>query len=291
MLTVQHSSRAGRGPRARWDNGPAVAGTLYLGTSGFAYEEWKGTFYPPGLRARDLLPFYASRFNSVEVNYTFRQQPAERTLAAWREATGEGFRFTLKAHQRITHVLRLAGAEEALGRFLERARGLGDRLGVVLFQCPPSLRFDGARLEGFLRLLPPGGRYAFEFRHPSWAEALPTLAEHGMAWCVADVDGGPAPDGGLPAGPFAYLRLRRTDYGREALAAWAARIRSALAAGRDVYCYFKHEDRAAGPALAERLRELVGGPAATPPSAGPGRGAAGPPPPGPGPAPRAAPGR
>ncbi|HXF56916.1 MAG TPA: DUF72 domain-containing protein, partial [Actinomycetota bacterium] len=225
----------------------------------------RGVFYPPGLRARDLLPFYASRFNSVEVNYTFRQHPAERTLEAWRETTGAGFRFTLKAHQRITHVLRLAGAEEALGRFLERAARLGDRLGVVLFQCPPSLRFDRPRLHGFLRLLPPGRRYAFEFRHPSWAEARPTLVEHGLAWCVADTDDAPAPDEELPAGPFAYLRLRRTHYDEDALRAWAARMRSALAAGTDVYCYFKHEEKAAGPALAERLRALVGSPGATGP--------------------------
>lgn len=264
-------------------NSRTVAGTLYLGTSGFAYDEWRGAFYPPGLGARDLLPFYASRFNSVEVNYTFRQHPTERTLAAWREATGEGFRFALKAHQRITHVLRLVGADEALARFLEQAGRLGDRLGVVLFQCPPSLRFDRRRLESFLRLLPPGGRYAFEFRHPSWREALPTLTERGVVWCVADADGAPVPEEPLPAAPFAYLRLRRTDYDQATLEAWAARIRWALAAGTDVYCYFKHEEKAAGPALAERLKGLVDAPEAGSPSGPPGPEVAGPPPPGPGP--------
>jgi uncharacterized protein YecE (DUF72 family) len=269
-----------------------VAGAVYLGTSGFAYGGWRGPFYPPDLRARDLLPFYASRFNSVEVNYTFRRHPAERTLDAWRAATGEGFRFALKAHQRITHVLRLAGADEAVGRFLDRARRLGDRLGVVLFQCPPSLRFDRDRIERFLDLLPPTARYAFEFRHPSWAEAASLLADRGVAWCVADTDEAPAPEGPLPAAPLAYVRLRRARYGEDELLGWARRIGAALASGADVYCYVKHEEGAAGPALAARLRELVTGPAAPAPPVGAGA----PPrggrrPPGPAPASGAAGGR
>ena len=162
-------------------------GELYLGTSGFAYDEWKGPFYPPTLKAREMLPFYASRFRSVEVNYTFRQQPAETTLVAWREATPEGFLFTLKAHQRITHWMRLAGADEAVSTMLDRFALLRERLGPILFQCPPNLSFDRSLIERFLGFLPPTYRYAFEFRHPSWDEARDLLRAQGAAWCTSEV--------------------------------------------------------------------------------------------------------
>src|SRR5437762_14037610 len=118
-----------------------MAGRLHVGTSGFAYQEWKGPFYPKALPQRRMLAYYAERFDSVEINYSFRRRPSELALAAWREATPEGFVFALKAHQRITHWLRLASAEEAVGAFLDEALGLGDRLGPILFQCPPTLQY------------------------------------------------------------------------------------------------------------------------------------------------------
>ena len=124
---------AGAGTGRRWDN-RRVTGSVYVGTSGFAYDEWKGPFYPPGTKQKDMLPFYADHFGSVEINYTFRQQPAEKTLETWKDATPEGFLVTLKAHQRITHWLRLADADEAVSNFLGRARLLDSRLGVILFQ-------------------------------------------------------------------------------------------------------------------------------------------------------------
>jgi uncharacterized protein YecE (DUF72 family) len=237
-----------------------MAGTLYLGTSGFAYAEWKGPFYPEKLKQREMLPFYAGRFNSVEINYTFRQQPAEKTLATWRDATPDGFAFTLKAHQRITHWLRLANADEAVSAFLDRAKVLGERLGTILFQCPPNLAYDRTLIEPFLAYLPPTFRCAFEFRHPSWSEAVPILASQGAAWCVAETDDSPVPtDFIIPSSPFSYLRLRRTEYSDEDLAAWSRRIGSALSEGHDVYCYFKHEEKGAGPILAERLAALLSG--------------------------------
>jgi uncharacterized protein YecE (DUF72 family) len=237
-----------------------MAGTLYLGTSGFAYDEWKGPFYPEKAKQREMLPFYATRFNSVEINYTFRQQPAETTLATWREATPDGFVFTLKAHQRITHWLRLADADEAVSAFLDRARVLGPRLGTILFQCPPNLPFDRKLIEGFLAYLPPTFRYAFEFRHPSWSEAGSILASQGAAWCVAETnDSAMGADFTIPATPFSYLRLRKTEYSDEELAAWSRRIGSVLAQGSDVFCYFKHEEKGAGPILAERMAALLSG--------------------------------
>ncbi|HEX2032381.1 MAG TPA: DUF72 domain-containing protein [Actinomycetota bacterium] len=233
-----------------------MAGTLYLGTSGFAYQEWKGPFYPERLRDAEMLPYYAGRFRSVEVNYTFRRSPSPSTLEAWRERTPDGFRFALKAHQRITHTLRLADTGEAVSSFLARARLLGERLGVVLFQCPPSLRFDRGLLEGFLAHVPDGVRSAMEFRHPSWEAARPLLADRGVAWCTAETDEAPA---GEPSWePFGYLRLRKESYTEDELGRWAERISGALADGRDVHCYFKHEEKATGPRFAEHLGELLG---------------------------------
>ncbi|MBI4258965.1 MAG: DUF72 domain-containing protein [Actinobacteria bacterium] len=233
-----------------------MAGTFYLGTSGFSYQEWKGPFYPEGLRDREMLSFLASRFPSVEINYTFRQQPSERTLAGWVEETPPSFRFSLKGHQRITHWMRLAGADEAVSSFLDRARQLGDRLGPILFQCPPSLRFDRSLIESFVGYLPPIARFAMEFRHPSWEEARPILAAQGVAWCTAETD----ETGTVQESwkPFGYLRLRKLEYTDDELKAWADRIGTALADGRDVYCYLKHEEKAVGPRFAERLAELTG---------------------------------
>jgi uncharacterized protein YecE (DUF72 family) len=233
-----------------------MAGTLYLGTSGFAYDEWKGPFYPPTLKQREMLPFYAGRFGSVEINYTFRQQPAEKTLLTWREATPDGFLFALKAHQRITHWLRLAGADEAVSTFLDRIRLLGPRLGPILFQCPPNLQYDRSLIESFLGYLPPTFRCAFEFRHPSWSAAKDVLASQGAAWCVAETDEKPFDEKTLDQGPFVYLRLRKTEYSDDELRAWAERIGPPLQEGTDVFCYFKHEDKGAGPILAERMAAL-----------------------------------
>jgi uncharacterized protein YecE (DUF72 family) len=237
-----------------------VTGTLYLGTSGFAYQEWKGTFYPADLKDPDMLGFYASRFPSVEVNYTFRRYPAEKTLRTWAERTPEGFRFTLKANQRITHTRRLRDADSDVSDFLDRARLLGPRLGPILFQCPPTLEFDRGLLESFLAYLPPTHRYAFEFRHPSWSAARELLPAQGAAWCFAETE--ETREAPVLAEPFAFLRLRKEAYTEEELAAWAQRIGGALEAGLDVYAYIKHEEEGAAPKFADRLGQLVGSAAA-----------------------------
>jgi uncharacterized protein YecE (DUF72 family) len=232
-----------------------VSGTLYLGTSGFAYDEWKGVFYPEGTKNAGMLPYYSGRFNSVEINYTFRRLPSEKTIATWKEVTPEGFRFTLKAHQRITHSLRLKDTDEQVGTFIERARLLGDRMGPILFQCPPNLKFDRGLIENFVAYLPPIARYTMEFRHPSWLEAREILSNNGVSLCTAETD---EHDAGDPSWePFGYLRLRKTGYSDDELRTWAGRIRSALRDGHDVYCYFKHESEGAAPAFAEKLSSLI----------------------------------
>ena len=235
-----------------------MAGTFYLGTSGFSYEQWKhGVFYPEGLKNREMLSYYASRFPSVEINYTFRRFPTPKSLETWRSETPETFRFTLKANQRITHFRRLADVDDDVRDFLQASNVLGERLGSVLYQCPPSLHYDRSLIESFVGYLPPAPRAAMEFRHASWVEARDLLLEQGVAWCVAETDeNDPGPDD-LSWDPFGFLRLRKTEYSDEELGGWADRIRPVLEAGRDVYCYFKHEDDGASPRMADRLRALL----------------------------------
>ena len=233
-----------------------MAAALYVGTSGFAYEEWRGPFYPPQIRTTAMLRYYAGRFGSVELNYTFRREPSERAVRSWDEATPGGFVFAVKAPQRITHRLRLADAGEAATSFLSRMAGLGAKLGPILIQCPPNLGFDPGLIDSLLGELPRGRRYAFEFRNPSWAEARPRIEAEGAAWCVSDTEEEPVRTPSLPPGSFAYLRLRRDGYTDEALRRWAAAIAAEID-GRDVFCYLKHEEQGRGPTLAARLRELV----------------------------------
>ncbi len=237
-----------------------MGGTLYVGTSGFAYDEWKhGVFYPEGLKNREMLSYYASRFPSVEINYTFRRFPTEKSLATWRDETPEQFRFSLKANQRITHFKRLQDVDDDVRDFLERAKVLGDRLGTVLYQCPPSLKYDRSVIESFVGYLPPRPRTAMEFRHPSWVEARDLLLDQGVAWCVAETDEKDPGPGDLSWEPFGFLRLRKTEYTDHELGAWADRIRPALGADADIYCYFKHEGEGMSPRMAERLEALLAG--------------------------------
>jgi len=236
-----------------------MAGTLYLGTSGFSYDQWKhGVFYPEGLKNREMLSYYASRFPSVEINYTFRRFPTQKSLETWKAETPEGFRFTLKANQRITHWKRLTDVDQDVRDFLDLGRLLGDRLGTVLYQCPPTLTYDRALIESFVGYLPPTPRSAMEFRHPSWVQARDLLLEQGVAWCVAETDEhDPGPDD-LSWEPFGFLRLRKNEYTDDELRGWAERIRPALDSGSDIYCYFKHEDEGASTKMADRLRTIVG---------------------------------
>ncbi|MGH2692721.1 MAG: DUF72 domain-containing protein [Actinomycetota bacterium] len=230
-----------------------MAGKLYVGTSGFAYPEWKGAFYPEDLKDSEMLSFYGTRLSSVEINYTFRRFPAEKTLRRWAELAPDGFRLALKANQRITHFKRLRDADTDVSDFLQLSKLLGEHLGPILFQCPPSLQFDRGLIESFLAYLPPIAPYAFEFRHESWTEARDLLTENGAAWCVAETDTAEADRISIPSEPFAYLRLRREDYSDEDVSAWADGIRSTLEAGTDVYAYFKHEEGAAAPRFAQSL--------------------------------------
>jgi uncharacterized protein YecE (DUF72 family) len=228
-------------------------GRLFLGTSGFSYDAWKGRFYPEDIKAKDMLAYYASRFPSVEINYTFRSLLSAKAVATWNAATPDTFVFALKAHMRVTHSLKLEDAKKAAALFAKGVEPLGVRTGPVLIVLPKRIETDRDALAAFLDMLPPGFRYALEFEHARWDDVRPLVEARGMGRCVSDTDEAAAPDDAALSGAFAYLRLRRTKYSTADLARWAKRIGAALAAGRDVYCYFRHEDTASGPRFAEGL--------------------------------------
>jgi len=229
--------------------------TLYAGTSGFAYPAWKPGFYPAKTPAKQFLAHYATRLNSVEINYTFRRLPSASTLGNWVAQTPPGFVFAVKANMRITHILRLRDAADATALFLKMIDPLraSRRLGPILFQLPPALKRDTALLRDYLELLPGDLRYAFEFRHPSWLveEVYDVLRRRGVSLCVAESEKLEVPEV-LTAG-FVYYRLRKPTYSAGDVAAIAARSRELLAAGRDLYLMFKHEETPEGALHAETV--------------------------------------
>lgn len=226
--------------------------SLRTGTSGYGYKEWLGRFYPEKLPASEMLRFYAQRFTTVEINNTFYRMPSPKVLEQWMGEVSDNFTFTLKAPRRITHIQRLVDCAENTTEFLRRADTLGNRLGPILFQLPPFLKKDVARLQAFLATLPPGKPIAFEFRHDSWHddEVHAGLENHGAMLCVTDTDEGETPF--VTTAREGYLRLRRTHYSDDELATWAARINATTGIER-AWVYFMHEDEALGTVFAEKL--------------------------------------
>ncbi len=227
-----------------------------VGTSGYAYKEWKGSFYPDKLPARGMLEYYASQLPAVEINNTFYRLPKATVLDSWAAQVPAGFRFALKASRRITHFKRLKGAQEETEYLVNTARTLGSRLGVILFQLPPNLPCDVVRLTAFLDELPDGTPAAFEFRHASWAceEVEAALRERGFAWVVSEDDEA-AVEHLTETANWGYLRLRGSSYDRAALADWAQRI--AATRWEHAFVFFKHEDAGAGPRMAAEFLELA----------------------------------
>jgi uncharacterized protein YecE (DUF72 family) len=233
---------------------------FYVGTSGYSFREWKGSFYPAKMSAKQMLAFYATRFRTVEINYTFSRVPTVALLQTWAEQVPADFRFVLKAPQKITHFRRLADVGELVASFLEIAGTLKERLGPILFQLPPNFKKDVPRLRGFLALLPQGCRVAMEFRHASWfdEEVFGLLRDHRTALCVPDADDD-LETSFVATADWGYLRLRRPGYDDGTLKTWAARIKGKP--WRDCFVFFKHEDEGKGPQLALRLLEVFGAPA------------------------------
>ncbi len=227
-----------------------------VGTSGYSYKEWKGTFYPEDLPASEMLRYYAGRHDTVEINNTFYRMPTRKMLETWSEQVPREFSFVLKAPQRITHQKKLVDAGQETALFVENAEVMGDSRGPFLFQLPPWFKKDAPRLEDFLGQLPAGTRAAFEFRNTTWFddETYDVLRSHGAALAVSDTDG-ESETPIVPTADYGYLRLRRAGYDDAALAAWAGRIEAQPWSA--AWVFFKHEEAGAGPRLASSFRALL----------------------------------
>jgi uncharacterized protein YecE (DUF72 family) len=227
--------------------------SVWVGTSGYNYPEWKGSFYPERLPASKMLPYYAERFQTVEINYTFYRMPTEKVVEGWHRATPEHFALTLKAPKRITHDARLRNCADRVRQFLEATTLLGPKLGALLFQLPPNLKKDVGLLREFLDGFPPRVRAAFEFRHDSWFDdhVFEVLRERQMALCIADSEKLSTPL--VTTAGFGYYRLRDEGYAADDITRWADVIRADAAGGREVFVYFKHEEEGKGPEFARLL--------------------------------------
>ena len=233
----------------------------YVGTSGWSYTSWRPKFYPKDLKPRQFLSFYATKFKTIEINYTFNHLPTEKNVAQWTEATGEEFVFGLKASRQITHRAQLREPATTLPIFFERARMLGPRLGPILFQTPPWVKRDDERLAMFLASLPRDLRCALEVRHSSWyvPEVYDLMRSVNVSLVHAEGEKDPSAMEtlGLTA-DFAYVRLRRrAGYSRRRVATWATRLHEIIASGKDVYAYFRHDDDGANALSAQRLRDAL----------------------------------
>ncbi|MFP5378149.1 MAG: DUF72 domain-containing protein [Vicinamibacteria bacterium] len=231
---------------------------VLVGTSGYSYPEWKGSFYPEGLAAAKMLPYYAERFSTVEINATFYRMPTPATVAGWQAQVPSTFRFTLKAPRRITHDRRLKDVGDPVRAFCAAAGELGPQLAALLFQTPPNLRCDLEVFDRFLETLPPRVTAAFEFRHDSWHDeaVFERLRSRNLALCIADSETRSTPV--VRTADYAYLRLRDEGYQDDDLVRWAGVVRQLAAETREVFVYFKHEDEGKGPEFAERLISLLG---------------------------------
>lgn len=230
---------------------------FWIGTSGYNYLEWRGSFYPANLPVAKMLPFYAARFSTVEINYSFYRMPTDAMLRGWAASTPEQFKLTLKAPRRITHAAKLRNCRPLVETFLATAATLHEKLGVLLFQLPPTFKLALPVLEEFLGWLPANVRAAFEFRHASWhvPEVFERLQRHNAALCVAESERVATPL--VMTADFGYFRLRDEGYTPDDLRQWAGRLREQQARRRDIFVYFKHEEAGKGPEFAKQLMRLL----------------------------------
>jgi len=230
---------------------------IWVGTSGYNYPEWRGSFYPEKFPAAKMLPYYAERLDTVEINYTFYRTPSAKIVEGWAGAVPERFKFTLKAPKRITHIARLKECAEPLQYFVNNAAALGPKLGVLFFQLPPYMKKDLAVLDEFLDALPSGAQASFEFRHRSWLsdDVYERLKAKKLALCIADSEKLSTPV--EITADYAYFRLRDEGYTPHDITQWAHTIRGKTAACRDVFVYFKHEESGKGPEFARLLLDAL----------------------------------
>lgn len=229
---------------------------LRAGSSGFSYKEWKGSFYPENLPAKDMLGYYAARLSTVEVNNTFYRMPKRDVMEGWARKVPDDFQFVLKASRKITHQARLKETSYDSVEYLwSVAAALGSHLGPILFQLPPNMKKDVGRLLAFMEALPDGLRAAFEFRNESWFDetVYDALQDGGHAMCLAEMDDSEVHEL-IATADWGYLRLRRERYTDAALRAWLDAIRAQD--WHECFVFFKHEDEGAAPRLAARMLAL-----------------------------------
>ena len=229
--------------------------TLYVGTSGYSYKEWKGSFYPEKISANEMLSYYAAHLPAVELNNSYYRLPERSTVESWRHQTPENFRFSVKAPRSITLYRRLKGVAEQTKQMLETVSALEDRLGTLLFRMPENMKKDLACLESFLKQLPADTPAAFDFRHETWFDddVRELLRSHNRVLVVSDTDELPAEHIDKTA-DWGYVRLRRVRYSKAELTAWAKRIKAQN--WKKTYVFFKHEDEGTGPKLAAQFIKL-----------------------------------
>lgn len=241
----------------------SAMGKIQIGTSGWHYDHWSGPFYAEGLSGDRRLAFYAERFRTVEINNSFYGLPDPETIEDWRETVPDGFVFAAKASRYLTHMKKLKDPDEPLATFLDRMKGLGHKLGPILFQLPPNWHVNVERLKAFLKILPPDHRYTFEFRDETWFDEriFDALEKHNAAFCIYDLAGRTAPK--EVTADFVYVRLHgpgdkyQGNYDSKTLKAWVDSFSKWAGEGRDVYCYFDNDEKGYAVRNAKSCLELV----------------------------------
>jgi uncharacterized protein YecE (DUF72 family) len=236
---------------------------IHIGTSGWSYRHWRGTFYPEDLRVKDEFRYYTAHFDTVELNNTFYRLPAKETFAEWNKAVPDDFVYVLKASRYITHMKKLRDPAESIVSFFDNAAFLAEKTGAILFQLPPMLKCDYGRLDHFLSKLPKSYRYVFEFRHDDWyrEEIYRLLERYNCAFCIYELNGHLSPV--KVTADFVYLRLHgpggkyQGSYSDETLSEWAAQIREWLET-KDVFVYFDNDEKGYAAFNALTLKELLG---------------------------------
>ncbi len=236
---------------------------IHIGTSGWHYKHWKGPFYPEDMKSEEMLGFYAEHFQVAEINNSFYRLPAEQTLKAWRDTVRGDFQFSVKASRYLTHMKKLKDPEEPSETFMERIKTLGDRLGPILFQLPPRWRCNLERFDAFIRQLPDGFRYTFEFRDPSWftSEIYDLLRKAEAAFCIYELSGTLSPK--EVTADFVYIRLHGPEgayegsYDQQTLSGWAGAMSSWARQGKEVFCFFDNDQNGYAAQNARSLKEMI----------------------------------
>ena len=239
-----------------------IAGSLYIGTSGWSYKHWKGVFYPESIKSNEHFNYYLQHFDTVEINNSFYRMPSLSTFNNWKKAVPQDFIYALKANRAITHIYKLKNQEQVLEEFITNAAVLKSNLGPILFQLPPSWNVNIERLHDFLQTLPLDYRYVFEFRNKTWHndDVYNLLKKFNCAFCIYELEGYTTPY--IITSDFVYIRLHgpgnkyQGDYSDKTLLEWAGRIKSWLS-DKDVFIYFDNDEKGYAVSNATQLKKLI----------------------------------